>query len=143
MERKILFPDETVIKTKLFDVSQDWEIPIPAFFIIAPLRKVSSIAEFTEDEAVEFITLARKIRKGMKEVLGIKCVYLFEREDTERNFHFWIFPRYEWMEKFGRGIESVRPIITYAKDTMTDEENMNEVRDCVKKLKEYMKNDFY
>ena len=134
---KILFPNEEVITTELFNISQDWEVPIPGFLIIAPLRKIRSIDEFSQEEAAEFINLLQKVRKGMREVLGIEDVYFFQNEDTEHFFHFWIFPRLEWMEKFGRKIESVRPIMNYAKENMVNEKVFQEVREYVKKMREY------
>lgn len=140
MTKKILFSNENIIITSLFKIEQDQEVPIPGFFIVTSLRKIESIAEFTDEESAEFINLIRKIRKGMKEILGINIVYLFQNEDTEYNFHFWIFPRYDWMEKFGRKIQSVRPIINYAKDNMLDEDNISNVKVCVNKMQKYMFN---
>ncbi|KKQ68343.1 MAG: putative HIT family hydrolase [Parcubacteria group bacterium GW2011_GWC2_39_11] len=73
-------------------------------------------------------------------MLGIKTVCFFQDEGTHHNlFHLWIFPRYEWMEKFGEKIESIRPIIDYAKENMVNEKVFKEVRDMVKKMREYMK----
>jgi diadenosine tetraphosphate (Ap4A) HIT family hydrolase len=138
MEDQILFPNENIITTKLFNIGQDWEVPIPGFFVITPLRKLKSISEFTDKEAIEFINLIRKVRKGMRDVLGIEDVYLFQTEDTEHNFHLWIFPRHSWMEKFGRKIQSVRPIMNYAKENMLSDDVFNKVRDYVKKMKKYM-----
>jgi diadenosine tetraphosphate (Ap4A) HIT family hydrolase len=138
MTDKILFPKETIITTKSFRVEQDWEIPIPGFFIIAPLRKMRSISEFTDKEAGEFVNLIRKVRGGMRDILKIETVYLFQNEDTGSGFHLWMFPRHEWMERFGRKIESVRPIMNYAKESMLNDEVFEEVRDYVKKMRKYM-----
>ena len=138
MKNQRLFPKETIIITKHFDIHQDWDIPIPSFFIIASIRKVNSIADFTKDEIKEFSELLYKLRKGMRDVLGIEDVYLFQREDSGHGFHLWVFPRHAWMEKFGRKAESIRPIINYAKDNMMSEEVFQEVRDAVRKIKEYM-----
>jgi diadenosine tetraphosphate (Ap4A) HIT family hydrolase len=138
MTDKILFPDEKIIVTELFDIHQDWGVPIPGFFIVAPLRKIRSIAEFTDEEATEFMDLVRKVRRGMSEVLAIKDVYLFQNEDTDHGFHLWMLPRHDWMEKFGRKIESVRPIINYAKENMLGEEVAEEVRASVEKMRRYM-----
>jgi len=136
---RIIFPNEIIFATKNFRVEQDWSVPIPGFFVIISKRKISSVAEFTDEEAREFIRLLCTIRRGMKNILGIKTVYLFQNEDTDRKlFHPWIFPRYKWMEKFGNKIESVRPIINYAKEHMKKDEILQEVRDAVKKMKEYM-----
>ncbi|OGZ62630.1 MAG: hypothetical protein A3H51_00675 [Candidatus Spechtbacteria bacterium RIFCSPLOWO2_02_FULL_38_8] len=135
---KKLFPNETIVITNNFDVHQDWAVPIPAFFIIAAKRKIRSISEFTPEEAEEFINLIIKLRKGMEEILNIKDVYFFQNEDTESNFHLWIFPRHEWMENFGRKIQSVRPIMEYAQENMANEEIFQEVKASVSKMKEYM-----
>ena len=138
MKDKILFPNENIISTDLFNVNQDWEVPIPGFFIIAPLRKLKSIDEFTDEEANEFINLIRKVRKGMRDILKIEEVYFFQNEDSKHGFHLWIFPRHKWMEKFGEKIESVKPIMNYAKENMLSDDVFNEVRENVKKMKEFM-----
>ena len=44
-----------------------------------------------------------------------------------------------WMEKFGRGIESVRPIMEYAKKNMVKENDMKDLKESVKKMAAYMK----
>ena len=136
--KKKLFPNETVLKTKYFDIHQDWEVPILGFFIIASVRDIKSVADFTGDELEEFGRLLRQMRIGMRDVLNIKEVYLFQREDSEHGFHVWIFPRHEWMEKFGRKSESMRPIINYAKENMVNEEASREVREMVSAMRVYM-----
>lgn len=133
-----LFANEKIIETEGFSVHQDWEVPIPAFFILEAKRKLRSVSDFTTAEAQDFISLLVAVRKGMEEELGIKDVYLFQNEDTEHNFHFWIFPRYSWMERFGRKIQSVRPIMQYAKDNMVTDNVIREVKDNVKRMKEYL-----
>lgn len=138
MQDKILFPNEHIITTKLFNVGQDWEVPIPGFFIIKPLRNIKAIDEFTDEEAAEFINLIREVRKGMRDVLKIKEVYFFQNEDTEHGFHLWVFPRHKWMEKFGRKIQSVRPIMDYAKENMLSDNVFTEVKESIKKMKEYL-----
>lgn len=132
-----LFPDEKVFETKFFTIHQDWEIPVPAFFIVAPKRTIRTIDEFTNEEAVEYIFLIRALRKGMKDVLTIRDVYFFQNEDTKHNFHLWVFPRYDWMEKFGRKIESVKPIMNYAAQNMLGKEQIDEVKNAVIKMREY------
>ena len=82
--------------------------------------------------------LLKKLRIGMKNILDIKEVYIFQNEDSEHGFHVWIFPRHLWMEKFGRKIESVRPIMNYAKENMANEKTIQEVKDAVRKVREFM-----
>jgi diadenosine tetraphosphate (Ap4A) HIT family hydrolase len=140
MNSKILFLNETIITSKYFTVGQDWEVPIPGFFIISPLRNLKSIDEFTDKEATDFISLIRKVRIGMREVLKIDDVYLFQNEDSKHGFHMWMFPRHSWMESFGRKIESVKPIMNYATKNMLNENVLKNVRDSIKIMKEFMMN---
>ena len=140
MNKKILFPDGEILLRNFFRVAQDQEVPIPGFFIVSSLRKLKSISEFSDEEAYEFINLLMKVRKGMKKVLNIKEVYLFQNEGINHNFHFWIFPHYKWMEKFGKGIKSVKLIMNYAQENMLNKENFEKVRGSVNKMKEYFEN---
>ncbi len=140
MEEK-LFPNDKVIITEYFDIHQDWNIPIPGLFIIASTKGRVSLDEFSAEEADEFFHLVRKLRKGMKDVLGITTVCFWQDEGTHHHlFHVWVFPRYPWMEKFGQKIESIRPIINHAKEHMVNEKVFKEVKDMVTKMNDYMKN---
>jgi len=140
MPEKILFPNEKIIITEFFDVHQDWMMPISGFFIIKPLRKIRSVTELNDDEAIDFINLIRKVRLGMKDILGIETVYLFQSEDSRHGFHLWMFPRHQWMEQFGRKIESVKPIMNYAKKNMANEEIFQQIREAVAKTRDYLEN---
>ncbi|MDD5110765.1 MAG: diadenosine tetraphosphate hydrolase [Patescibacteria group bacterium] len=141
MGGKILFPNQNVVAGKYFSVDQDWEVPIAGFFVIACKRKIRTVAEFTDEEAQEFIRLLCAVRKGMAEALGIQDVYIFQNEDTD-NFHPWLFPRHAWMEKFGRKIESVRPIMEYAKKHLTTDDDIRGVHAAVDKVRKYMQSEY-
>ncbi len=156
----LLFQDEEIHKTANFTISQDWETPIPGFIIISSNRLVRSISDLNDQEAAELIELTIKVRKGMKEVLNIENVYLFQNEDTKHNFHLWLFPRHEWMNHIGNKIESVRKIMNYAEEwtlgfnhnlqsaqeqfntnnSKEKEKIIQEVRLSAAKMREYMKN---
>lgn len=114
----------SVINTKYFDVSQDFEVPIPGFMIIASKRHLTSVDEFTDEEATEFTQVLQATRKLQREVLGIESIYIHQEEDSSDHFHVWMMPRYEWMQQFGRKVESMRPIMEYAKANLKTEENM-------------------
>lgn len=136
---KKLFPDEKIIVTENFNVEQDWYIPIAGFFVISSRKKNHHIANFTDQEMTEFSFLLRNTRRGMKEILGIEYVYLFQNEHTKHNrFHIWIFPRHKWMEKFEEDFKSVKPVISYAQENMTDEKTIKKVKDYVEKMRKYM-----
>ncbi len=137
MIKEALFPDEVILKTENFIVSQDCEVPIPGFFILSSKKDIKSIAELTHNEMNEFSNIIFKLRIGMKEVLNIGEVYIFQNEDSEHNFHVWLFPRYEWMEKFGKKIESVKLIMNYAKENMNNSQTKELVKLNINKMKDY------
>jgi diadenosine tetraphosphate (Ap4A) HIT family hydrolase len=127
---------ETIVVTKAFGAHQDWEIPIPGFFIVAsndPSKR--SVTDFSDDEVTELALIVKKVRSAMRTALGIETVYIFQNEDTLHGFHMWLLPRYEWMEKFGTKIESVRPIMNFAKEMMMTESALCEVKDAAEKVR--------
>lgn len=133
-----LFQDLIVHTTDHFTIAQDCEVPLPGFFIVAAKRKLRSLAEFTDAETQEFVQLIRAVRNGMQDMLQINTVYFFQNEDTEHNFHFWIFPRHVWMESFGRKIESVKPIMNYAKEHCATPSIIAEVHRVAEQMKTYL-----
>jgi diadenosine tetraphosphate (Ap4A) HIT family hydrolase len=134
----ILFPNQIVTETKYFIVAQDWEVPIPGFFVLSARRDIRSLEEFDDAEAAEFGVLLKQIRRGMRESLGIDTVYFFQNEDSAHGFHVWIFPRHEWMERFGKKIQSVRPIMEFAVANMNTDSVRAEVNESVKAMERYL-----
>jgi diadenosine tetraphosphate (Ap4A) HIT family hydrolase len=132
-----LFPNEIILTTDNFIVAQDWEVPIAAFFILSTRRKIRSIAEFTDAEAEEFGLILKKVRRGMREALGITDVYFFQNEDSIHGFHVWMFPRYDWMKDFGTKIESVRPIMLFARGLEVTDELIAEVKKSAAMMREH------
>lgn len=125
----------SVIRSKYFDVHQDFEIPIPGFMILTSLKHLMSVDEFNEEEQQDFIKVLSSTRKLQREVLGINVVYLHQEEDTSHHFHLWIFPRYEWMKEWGRKSESMRPIMEHARANMKTDENLKQLDEAVVKLR--------
>jgi len=135
-QNKVEIRGGSVIRSKYFDVHQDFEIPIPGFMILTSLRHLKAVDEFTEEESLEFMKVLRAARQLQRDVLGIDTVYLHQEEDTSYHFHLWMFPRYDWMEpQFGRKAESMRPIMEYARSELKTEENLSKLDEDVKRLK--------
>ena len=136
-------PGGLIAESVHFTAGQDYEIPISGFVIVASKRHIQSIDEFTESEQKDFIEFLCRVRKALREALGVKVVYLIQEEDTSSHFHVWMFPRYGWMrEKFGAKIESVRPIMEYARKHLKTSENLGEVAATTEKLRHYLENKF-
>ena len=126
-----------VFETKHFILGQDWEIPIPAFFIVEPKRKtMKSILDMSKEEYADYSEILLNSRKLMNEALGIKIVFFYQ-EEIGSHFHVWMLPRYEWMEKFGKSVESVRLVMEYAKEKMKTDKDISKVKEALVKAQKY------
>ena len=131
----------TIAESKYFVAEQDYEFPIPGFVILVSKRHLQSIDEFSDDEQQDFIKFLCRLRFTMRKALYIKHIYVIQEEDTTTShFHIWLFPRYQWMkDKFGKNIESIKPIIEYARKNLKTENNIAEVEIATQKLKHFFK----
>jgi len=128
-----------VVETDYFHAHQDVAYPIKGLVILASKRHIHGFDELKEHEKMDYINLLTTIRKAQREVLGIEYVYYFYNEDTTHHFHTWMVPRYEWMNGFGRSVESLRPILLHARHKLNDEENDKEVKEAIALLRESIK----
>jgi diadenosine tetraphosphate (Ap4A) HIT family hydrolase len=124
-----------IYEDEFFHAHQDVAYPIPGLVILASKRHIYCMDELTEDESNRYIELVRRIRAAQRKELGIDYVYYFYNEDTSHHFHLWMVPRYEWMQQFGRSVESLRPALLHSRNTMNDGENIKHVIKCIEKLR--------
>jgi diadenosine tetraphosphate (Ap4A) HIT family hydrolase len=127
-----------IMETAHFHAHQDIAYPIPGLVILAAKRHFYTMDELADEEADDFMQLIRKLRKAQREVFGIEHVYYFYNEDTTHHFHLWMVPRYEWMKTLGRSVESLRPVLRYAREHHSNQENINKVKAGVEKLAQYI-----
>lgn len=128
-----------IIETEYFHAHQDVAYPIEGLVILASKRHIKCLDELTEVERVDYINIMTTIRKAQREVLGIEYVYYFYNEDTTHHFHTWMVPRYEWMNEFGRSIESVRPVLLHARNHRNTIENNQKVMKAIEGLRNALK----
>ncbi|RPF55496.1 HIT family protein [Aquisalibacillus elongatus] len=129
-----------IIETEHFHAHQDVAYPIRGLIILASKRHIKCFDELTDEEKLDYIKVLTKLRQAQREVLGIEYVYYFYNEDTTHHFHTWMVPRYEWMYDFGRSVESVRPVLLYARNEMNNHENVNEVIKAINSLNKELNN---
>jgi diadenosine tetraphosphate (Ap4A) HIT family hydrolase len=136
IQKQVETRGEPVLETAHFNIHQDFEIPIPGFMIMASNRHIQSVDEFTAEERSDFIDSLASLRKALRKTLSVEHVYLIQEEDTKDHFHLWVFPRYDWMLKdFGRKIESVRPIMEYARANLKTPENLAKLDETIDLLR--------
>lgn len=126
-----------IIRTKNFDVSQDFELPINGFIVIGSIRHVESTNEMTTEEKQELITLIDVIIASLKK-LKVCLQYDVVWEEKENNhFHVWLMPRHKYLlEAMGTNImKKIGELFDYAKSNLRTEENLNAIYDTIEKLK--------
>lgn len=116
-----------------FTISQDWEIPIPGFYIISPKRHVSKLSELTNDERNRMFELANMVVSILRENNICEYYdYIFE-EKNNRHLHVWLLPRYEWMKEIsGDIIGHIDDIFEYARNNMKTESNYEQINEITK-----------
>ena len=122
-----------------FTLSQDWELPIPGFLIIAPKRHIELLSELTEDERNEMFEIVDKTVKILRDnKICERFDYIFEEKEN-RHLHVWILPRYNWMNKIVNDIiDNIGIILEYAKTNFRNDENYEEI----KRISDIVKNNF-
>lgn len=124
-----------VLETEHFHAHQDVAYPVPGFVIVASRRHVRALDELNDCEAADLMATLRRIRAAQRATLGLHAVYYFYNEDTRHHLHVWMIPRHPWMAAFGQSIESVRPALQHARDTVTPAQ-LGDVRTAVGLLRD-------
>ena len=135
---KILTPIGGIIKeTENFILHQDPEIPIKGFLIIASKQHIKSITQLSKLQALEFFELCYETRRALLSFEDIIECDLIQEE--KGHFHFWIFPKYKWMnDLFENSLTSIRAIMGYAKENLKTEQNIKEIVEYVELLKLFL-----
>jgi diadenosine tetraphosphate (Ap4A) HIT family hydrolase len=130
-----------IAETENFAARQDFEIPIPGFIIVSSKKHIKGIDDLSKEQRTEFIEFLFHLRKAMKEVLNIDYIYLIQEEDAivkGAHFHIWLFPKYQWVEELGRGMESLRKVMEYTRKNMKTKVNLEKVKQAAESLKGYL-----
>lgn len=135
---KSLVPIGGIIKeTENFILHHDPEVPIKGFLIIASKRHIKSISQLQKPQAIEFFELCYDARAALSSFEDITdCTFI--QEERSEHFHFWILPRYKWMDElFDNSLSSIRPIMKYAEENLKTEKNISEIKMYVEHLKNH------
>ena len=130
------FKQGRIFQTKLWDVSQDFEIPYPGMIVISPMRHVSNYMDLDTQEVQELHQLLVHAKKALSLIFNCqKFAYLFY-EKTDGHIHFVIIPLHGLVEiddKYAVLSELFRkaPIL------LCDEKNMNNVFQTIDDLRKY------
>lgn len=111
-----------------FTLSQDWELPIPGFFVVSPKKCVDCFLELEREEQIELFAIVDKTIKVLKENNICDRFNVIFEEKENIHFHVWIMPRYKWMSDLVGGItKNIGQIFKYANSNMKTEENFVQI----------------
>ena len=87
-----------------------------------------------KEEWMEIGEVISKAERAIKN-LGLAQEITLVQEERSKHFHIWIFPTKDWMiEKFGRGVSSLRDISRYAMENATGSD-WEEVEEAVREIR--------
>ena len=126
-----------VIKTKNFDISQDFELPINGFIVIGSKRHISSINEMTEEEKIELITLIDIVVKSLKKLNVCSKYSVVWDEKPEMHFHAWLMPKHEYLlDVIGTNpLKKIGELFAHARSNLSTKENLQAVEKTTQELK--------
>ena len=128
-KHEFVLPCGMAYENDKFTLSQDWELPIPGFFIVSPKRCVANFAEFTLEERAEMFEIVDKTIKILKENNVCNGFNVIFEEKQGRHFHIWIMPRHEWMSDLvGDIIDNIGEIFEYAKNNLRTTESFEKIK---------------
>ena len=119
-----------------FTLSQDWELPIEGFMIVAPKRHIEKLSELTDPERNEMFDIVNKTIKILRNNNICDRYEIIFEEKENRHLHVWIMPRHKWMSDLVDDIiDNIGTILEYAKNNFRLEdvyENINQITKIVK-----------
>lgn len=128
-KHEFVLPCGMAYENDKFTLSQDWEVPIPGFFIVSPKRCVANFAELTQEERVEIFEIVDKTIKILKANGVCDGFNVIFEEKQGRHFHIWIMPRHKWMKELvGDIIDNIGEIFEYAKNNFRTPENFEKIQ---------------
>ena len=139
LKGKIKSVNSFIVQTNSFTIEQDFEVPIPGFFVISSKRHIIGFADFNNKEKKEFMDIICKLRSGMRDILKIKYITLLFREDTVESkvnpshFHVALLPKSGWMKKFS----TTQQILNHAKKEMNTKTNIQKIKLVSTKMRQY------
>ncbi len=120
-----------------FTLSQDWELPIEGFFVVAPKRHVEKFEELSREERIELFDIVDKTVKILRENKICDRFDIIFEEKENRHFHVWIMPRHKWMEELVDDIiDEVGVILSFAKNNFRNDDVYKRIKDIVLIVKE-------
>lgn len=133
------FKEGRIYQTKLWDISQDFEIAYPGMIVLSPLRHVSNYSELTSQEIQELNTLLIHSKKAIVKIFNCeKLAYTFY-EKPNGHIHFVIIPLHGLVEIKDK-YSVLGELIAKSEELKSNKDNMLNVNKTIKQLRTYFQN---
>lgn len=133
------FKEGRIYQTKLWDISQDFEIAYPGMIVLSPLRHVSNYAELTSQEQQELNTLLIHSKKAIVKIFNCeKLAYTFY-EKPNGHIHFVIIHLHGLIEIKDK-YSVLGELIAKSEELKSNKNNMLNVNKAIKQLRTYFQN---
>ncbi len=133
------FKEGRIFQTKLWDVSQDFEIPYPGMIVISPMRHVSNYMDLSDEEMHELHQLTIFCKKACMDIFDCqKLAYMFY-EKPNGHVHFVIIPLHGLVE-INDKYAVLSELFSKAPTLLNDKQNMQRVVTAIDNLRTYFQN---
>lgn len=133
------FKEGRIFQTKLWDVSQDFEIPYPGMIVISPMRHVSNYMDLSDEEMHELHQLTIFCKKAFMDIFDCqKLAYMFY-EKPNGHVHFVIIPLHGLVE-INDKYAVLSELFSKAPTLLNDKQNMQRVVTAIDNLRTYFQN---
>lgn len=127
-----------IYQSKLWDLSQDFEIAYPGMVVLSPMRHVSNYMDLTDEELKELHVLTIHSKKAIQKIFDCeKMAYMFY-EKPNSHVHFVIIPLHGWIEVKDK-YSVLGELMSMAEKLREDKVNMAKVVEVIDALREYFK----
>lgn len=133
------FKDGRIYQSKLWDISQDFEIAYPGMIVLSPMRHVSFYMDLTETELTELKDLTIHCKKAIQEIFNCNNVAYTFYEKLNGHVHFVIIPLHGLIEIKDK-YSVLGELMIKADSLRSDKENMQQVAKTIEKFREYFRN---
>ena len=130
------FKEGRIYQSKLWDLSQDFEIAYPGMVVLSPMRHVSDYMSLTDNELEELKILTIHCKQAIKNIFDCeKIAYMFY-EKPNGHVHFVIIPLHG-LVKVKDKYSVLGELMSKAEYLRTNKENIAQVTKAIAEFKKY------
>lgn len=132
-------PCGMVYEDELCTISQDWQIPINGFMIVAPVRHVLLFEELSKEERIHLFEMVNKVTYCLRRLNIAKEFNVIFEEKKGIHLHIWVLPRDGFKELGINPTKEISKLFDYALNNLKTEENLQKILETSRLLKEELR----